>query len=167
MLTTLFQSLDPLDLQRQIQALQEQLWQYADTRSRRPQKLPALQPSILQSTPECPAETKPSFTENELTPPARFYRRTKRKITHSRPRYWRTRTDPFADVWQEVEQHLHLSPQTSAKSLFLALQQQYPDKFTDGQLRTLQRRVKSWRLEQADGIDVQEEEPSTTLGDRQ
>jgi hypothetical protein len=29
------------------------------------------------------------------------------------------------------------------------LQQQYPGKFPDGQLRTFQRRVKDWRVEQA------------------
>ncbi len=47
-------------------------------------------------------------------------------------------------------------------------QRKYPDKFTAGQLRTLQRRVKSWRLEQANGFDIQEEtEPKTELEDMQ
>jgi len=97
-------------------------------------------------------------------PSERFYRRAKRKNTHSRPRYWRTRLDPFVDVWQEVELQLQLTPHISAKTIFLALQLKYPGKFTDGQLRTLQRRAKSWRLEQVNRIDIQEnKEPDQML----
>ena len=164
-LTAQFQSLDPLALQRQIHTSQEQLWQYADTRSLR-----SPQPSPVEL--EALFNTEPSILENKLTPPDRFYRHTKSKSTHSKPRYWRTRKDPFADVWQEVEQQLQLSPHLSAKILFLALQKKYPGKFMDGQLRTLQRRVKSWRIEQAsieqaNGIDILEEtELKTELGDR-
>jgi hypothetical protein len=111
--------------------------------------------------------TEPSILENKLTPPDRFYRHTKRKSTHSKPRYWRTRIDPFADVWQEVEQQLQLSPHLPAKTLFLALQKKYPLKFGDGQLRTLQRRVKDWREEQIRGMDSQEDEPESESLDMQ
>jgi hypothetical protein len=44
---------------------------------------------------------------------------------------------------------LGISPSADAKALFMDLQQQYPGKFPDGQLRTFQRRVKDWRVEQA------------------
>ena len=37
------------------------------------------------------------------------------------------------------------NPGLEAKTLFAALQRQYPDRFVDGQLRTLQRRIKRWR----------------------
>lgn len=57
----------------------------------------------------------------------------------------RTRKDPFADVWEEVEEKLDLTPGLEAKTLFLDLQRRYPGRFSDGQLRTLQRRVKIWR----------------------
>ena len=40
-------------------------------------------------------------------------------------------------------------PDVAAKDLFLRLQQELPDTFPDGQLRTLQRRVKQWRQEMA------------------
>jgi hypothetical protein len=63
--------------------------------------------------------------------------------------WWRTRPDPFSKVWAEVEQELGISPSADAKALFMDLQQQYPGKFPDGQLRTFQRRVKVWRVEQA------------------
>lgn len=36
-------------------------------------------------------------------------------------------------------------PERIAKSIFEDLQQRYPGKFKDGQLRTLQRHVKVWR----------------------
>lgn len=38
------------------------------------------------------------------------------------PRVWRTREDPFADVWEEVRAQLETSPGLEAKTLFLWLQ---------------------------------------------
>jgi len=58
---------------------------------------------------------------------------------------WRTRTDPFGEVWEAAAEELRKSPTLEAKSLFEHLQGQYPGKFGDGQLRTFQRRVKIWR----------------------
>lgn len=63
----------------------------------------------------------------------------------SKPRYWRTRQDPFEDVWTEVLLWLQQDPEATAKSLFERLQAQYPGRFPDGQLRTLQRRISEWR----------------------
>lgn len=60
-------------------------------------------------------------------------------------RNYRTREDPFVDVWPEILIWLHDTPDEPAKSLFQRLQVQYPGKYPDGQLRTLQRRVKEWR----------------------
>jgi hypothetical protein len=59
--------------------------------------------------------------------------------------YWRTRKDPFEDVWSDVLKWLQKEPDTTAKELFKRLQRYYPGRFSDGQLRTLQRRVKEWR----------------------
>ena len=58
---------------------------------------------------------------------------------------WRTRPDSFADTWPEVRSHLEVNPGLEAKTLFEHLQRKYPGRFQDGQLRTLQRRVKTWR----------------------
>ena len=54
----------------------------------------------------------------------------------------RTRKDPFAEVWPEVRVQLKSIPLKTAKALFVGLQQRYPGRFFDGQLRTLQRRVR-------------------------
>ena len=57
----------------------------------------------------------------------------------------RTRPDPFEDTWPEVLYWLSEDPDSTAKSLFQRLMVKYPGKYCDGQLRTLQRRVKEWR----------------------
>jgi hypothetical protein len=58
---------------------------------------------------------------------------------------WRTREDPFAGVWEEVRAYLEVNAGLEAKTLFEDVQRRYPGRFADGQLRTLQRRVKVWR----------------------
>lgn len=63
----------------------------------------------------------------------------------ARQRQGRTREDPFADVWSEVSALLEVNPGLEAKTVFNHLQTSYPGKFADGQLRTLQRRIKVWR----------------------
>ena len=60
-------------------------------------------------------------------------------------RTWRTRADPFDSVWAWCEPLLREAPGLEAKTLFEALQRREPGRFSDGQLRTLQRRVKHWR----------------------
>jgi hypothetical protein len=60
-------------------------------------------------------------------------------------RYWRTRKDPFKDVWPRVVNWLESDPDRTAKELFQCLRDENPSVFAEGQLRTLQRRVKEWR----------------------
>ncbi len=62
-------------------------------------------------------------------------------------RDWRTHPDAFAEVWPELEAKLQLYPGLQAKTLFADLQRRFPGRFADGQLRSLQRRVKTWRAE--------------------
>lgn len=65
----------------------------------------------------------------------------------AKPRDWRTREDPFEEHWGEIEERLRKLPKLEAKTLFEALQEKYPDRYEQGQLRTLQRRVRRWRAE--------------------
>jgi len=58
---------------------------------------------------------------------------------------WRTRSDPFEDVWDEITSKLELSPGLQGVTLFGDLKKRYPGRFSDGQLRTLQRKIKRWR----------------------
>lgn len=63
-----------------------------------------------------------------------------------RARHWRTKEDPFEDVWEsELVSMLEQNPQLQARTLLDYLQDRYEDKYPDKQLRTLQRRVQRWR----------------------
>src|SRR6266481_5992808 len=70
------------------------------------------------------------------------------------PRHWRTRADPFHDVWPELESQLRLNPGLQAKTLFLDLQHRFPGRFPDVQLRCLQRRIKLWRAREGPPKEV-------------
>ena len=67
---------------------------------------------------------------------------------------WRTRPDPFAKVWGEIQELLEVNAGLEAKTVFEYLQRRDPGQFADGQLRTLQRRVKSWRATEGPAREV-------------
>ena len=69
-------------------------------------------------------------------------------------RTWRTREDPFAEVWETVRQQVETSPGLEARTIFEALQRESPGRFSDGQLRTLQRRLKQWRATEGPAREV-------------
>ena len=60
-------------------------------------------------------------------------------------RNYRTRADPFADVWAEVQRKLEGEPALKAVTLFEWLQQTDPGRFPDSTRRTFERRVAQWR----------------------
>jgi len=65
-----------------------------------------------------------------------------------RPRTWKTRKDPFDEVWESaVVPWLKADKkgQLQATTIIGELLEQHPDKFNLGQVRTLQRRVRDWR----------------------
>jgi hypothetical protein len=62
------------------------------------------------------------------------------------PRTYRTRSDPFEEEWGELERMLQEAPELEAKTLFDWLCERGPEKYQEGQLRTLQRRVSHWRV---------------------
>ncbi|MFO8034275.1 MAG: IS21 family transposase [Candidatus Bipolaricaulota bacterium] len=77
---------------------------------------------------------------------ARKYRKAgKLPSEMKKPHRWRTHKDPFEEVWPWCEQQLELSPNLQATTLFRALQRRHPGEFQDGQVRTLQRRLRKWR----------------------
>lgn len=69
-------------------------------------------------------------------------------------RRWRTRQDGFAEVWPGILEQVRTNPGLEAKTIFAALQRQYPERFSDGQLRTLQRRIKRWRASEGPAQEV-------------
>jgi hypothetical protein len=69
-------------------------------------------------------------------------------------RHWRTHKDEFSDVWPEVKEQLTANPGLEAKTIFAALQRRHSERFADGQLRTLQRKVKHWRATEGPAQEI-------------
>jgi len=62
------------------------------------------------------------------------------------PRQWRTRKDPFGDVWEsEIVPLLEKRPALAPTTLFEDLQDRHPGRFPNKHKRTFQRRVKEWK----------------------
>jgi len=61
-------------------------------------------------------------------------------------RHWRTRKDPFAEVWEsEVLPQLQKQDKLMPTTLFEALQDRHPGQFPNKHKRSFQRRVKCWK----------------------
>lgn len=89
------------------------------------------------------AAIKAGMSENT----ARRYRNGAEPKGSRARRTYRTRTDPFEGVWPEVEKMLEAAPGLEAKTILVRLCERPGSTFSDGQLRTLQRKIKRWRAE--------------------
>lgn len=89
------------------------------------------------------AALKAGMTENT----ARRYRDGALPKGKRGPRTYRTRVDPFETVWPEIERMLEAAPGLEAKTIFERLLERPDATFSEGQLRTLQRKIRLWRTE--------------------
>jgi hypothetical protein len=144
--------LDPVALLTKIEQLQDRLWQLAQPILESPESS-VIEPStpLAQSASEgqdslLPIVFKALGSQLRGEQANRQYRHSPRL---KRPRCWRTRKDPFEAVWEELKTHLAQHPELTAKELLERVQLRHPGQYTPGQLRTLQRRVKVWREQQA------------------
>jgi hypothetical protein len=134
-LTALYTALDPVRLLRQLQMLQEALWRHAVV------NMPvAPGPTEQFNVTACGLSNDEREQADVLsglasTGHTRKYHRTAKSLG---PRTYRTRKDPFEGEWDEIQSWLASAPERTAKSIFLELQQRYPDRHPNGQLRTLQ-----------------------------
>jgi len=93
------------------------------------------------------------YTQEIAAAKAGMHEQTARKYLRLRklpeelkkPHKWKTREDVFSETWEEIETYLSSSPGLQAKTMFTYLQNKHPGKFSNGQLRTLQRRFQSWK----------------------
>jgi len=76
---------------------------------------------------------------------AKYVREGKLPSEIAAPRTWRTRADPFDGEWPGIVAMLEAAPSLEAKTIFEVLVEREPDRYDEGQLRTLQRRVRAWR----------------------
>ena len=79
---------------------------------------------------------------------------------------WRTRSDPLKEIWSQAEGMLAEAPDLEAKILFEHLRAAAPWAVKEQHLRTFQRRVKLWRLQNGADKEVfftQDWEPGVAL----
>ncbi|MCA9607006.1 MAG: IS21 family transposase [Myxococcales bacterium] len=85
------------------------------------------------------------------------------------PRTWRTREDPFEEVWESDVEPLLVADTDGgleAKTVLAELIRRHPGKFTAGQVRTLQRRFRDWRAQHGPEREVvfPQEHPPGRMG---
>jgi transposase InsO family protein len=100
------------------------------------------------------ASRKEGYTQAAAAARSGFSERTGRRIgadpvlpsQRDRTRRYRTRQDPFVEVWrEELVPMLQAMPSLRATTLLEELQQHHPGRYPDRLLRSLQRRVAHWR----------------------
>jgi hypothetical protein len=125
-----YEQLDPLRLFEEVERKQQEFWALTVAR-------------VIKK------ETVLGQEEKGEAPTMRYYRKSEKATRYSeaaRNRTWRTRRDPFAEVWEEIEWELLEEPTLEPKEILRRLQLRHPGQFPDKQIRTLQRRVRDWRL---------------------
>jgi hypothetical protein len=65
----------------------------------------------------------------------------------NQPRRYRTRPNPFADDWAWITAQLERDPALQATTIFGLLSERHPGRYQEGQLRSLQRQIASWRMQ--------------------
>ncbi len=141
-LEAIYRGLDPVLLLRQIGILQEALWRHAVLGG---VSAPHTDGAAMQDTSTVRFDPSAGAPADGTAPEGSVRRKYHRSEKPRVECYWRTREDPFEGVWGEIVALLELSPERTAKSVFGELQERYPGRFPDVQLRTLQKRVKEWR----------------------
>jgi len=68
--------------------------------------------------------------------------------------FWSTREDPFEGIWPEITEMLEINPGLEAKTIFDEYCRKQSGKWKEGQLRTLQRKIKRWRATKGPAKEV-------------
>jgi hypothetical protein len=139
-----FAHLDPIELIRNIRRVQEELVVKTNELE---------QPQKSESAESFVRKLRTVWHQGEVRP------------THRRQaaRYWRTRPDPFETVKSRIQEQLQLTPDITAKELFQELREEHPGQLSDGQIRTLRRRVREWRTDMAKRLILNASDTQSSL----
>jgi hypothetical protein len=131
----IYADLDPVLLLREIRSIQGHLVEIAD-RPVTGEADPPTAPTIEQFL----SGLRTAWRDGEARP-----------TDKPKAKAWRgrRRPDPFVAVTAMVREWFEAEPWRTSRELFERLQTERPGVFPDGQLRTLQRRMKEWRRERA------------------
>lgn len=127
-----FDSLDPLELLSQLRQTQEKIVRLEAGADAEPTPVVTELDQFVRSL-------STAWRNGEVRPPY------KKRRSDAKPHTWRTRPDPYEEVWPLLLRWLNDEPHATAKSLFRRLNTDMPNRFKPGQYKTLQRRVKDWR----------------------
>ena len=130
-----FPRLDPVRLLSEIRTAQRLLVEISDRPTIADAPAPAA-PTLEQFL----SGLRTAWKEGDVRPTRRPKEKGKRG---------RRRRDPFAAVATQMQEWFEAEPWRTARELFERLQTERPDVYADGQLRTLQRRLKTWRRDAA------------------
>ncbi|WP_292447363.1 hypothetical protein [Mesorhizobium sp.] len=126
--------LDPVSLLSDMRAAQQRLVASAD-------RLPTSDSAVSEpALDEFLSGLRTAWREGEIRPTGKPKPKQKRE---------RRRPDPFAGVTHELRGWFEEGPWQTNRELLARLQSEYPEKYPNLLLRTLQRRVKIWRKEKA------------------
>ncbi len=152
-----YRRLDPVDLLSKIERLQDELWSHAHKEIRMRSKRSNSTPNDLRAIRSISGDGAESYSGSGLLPqlktaeegerPKRTYRKSKRKRKKAKIHWWRSHPDAFEGDWDQIESWLDETPYLSETVVLERLQAAHPLKYPNNKLRTLQRRVKAWRLE--------------------
>ena len=126
--TATYATLDPVRLLKTIREVQQELVAIAD----RPSSGEAMPPTA-STTEQFLAGLRTAWQEGEVRPTSKPKEKARRG---------RRRPDPLARVTELLREWFEAEPWRTSRELFERLQAEHPGLFPDGQLRTLQRRVK-------------------------
>jgi hypothetical protein len=130
-------TLDPVRLLQEVRAAQQQLVEIADRPA--PSEAEAVKPTS-PTLEQFLSGLRTAWQEGEVRPTS---------VPKAKPKRLRRRPDPFAAVTTELRGWFEAEPWRTSRELLEQLQAEHPDVYPDGQLRTLQRRLKEWRREAA------------------
>ena len=133
---SLYATLDPVRLLSEIRAAQQLLVTIADRPVMGELAAPTA-PTLEQFL----SGLRTAWQEGEVRPTSRPKERALKR--------GRRRPDPFVAVTEQMREWFAVEPWRTSRELFERLQGEQPGVYPDGQLRTLQRRLKEWRREVA------------------
>jgi hypothetical protein len=133
--TAMYAALDPVRLLQTIRAIQQELVEIAD-RPVTAEATATTAPTIEQFL----SGLRTAWQEGEVRPTSKPKEKARRG---------RRRPDPFVTVTALMREWFEAEPWRTSRELFERLQAEHPGVYPDGQLRTLQRRLKEWRRELA------------------
>jgi hypothetical protein len=138
-ITTLRADLDPVRLLADIRSAQQVLVALADVADALPAR------TWQQAVPldDFMSGLRTAWEDGEVRPTSRPTPKAKRG---------RRRPDPLAAVTDELRSWFEADPASTGRQLLDRLQAEYPHRYPDGLVRTVQRRLKIWRSELAHAL---------------